>query len=182
MKAIAITGYSGAGKTQLIEGLIPALKARGLRVSVIKHAHHRFDIDHPGKDTFRHRAAGASEVLIASRHRLALVREFDHATDLSARDLLARLSGDADWVLLEGFRGGDLPKLEVWRAAPGQPAHYGDDPLIAAVATDAPRLLPRPAALPVLDLNDPETVAVWLVEHGGRFGYNSPRTPPSGPV
>ncbi|MDR2154862.1 MAG: molybdopterin-guanine dinucleotide biosynthesis protein B [Burkholderiaceae bacterium] len=172
MKVIAITGYSGAGKTQLIEQLIPALKARGLRVSTVKHAHHRFDIDHPGKDTFRHRTAGAAEVLIASRHRLALVREFEHATELSAQDLLAELSGDADWVLLEGFRGGDLPKLEVWRAACGQPAHYGDDPLVVAVVTDAPNRLPRSAAQPVLDLNAPETVAAWLVGQGGRFGYS----------
>jgi molybdopterin-guanine dinucleotide biosynthesis protein B len=172
MKAIAITGYSGAGKTQLIERLIPTLKAHGTRVATVKHAHHFFDIDHPGKDTFRHRAAGAAEVLIASRHRLALVREFKRAVDLSAHDLLATLSGDTDWVLLEGFRGGDLPKLEIWRASCNQPAHYGDDPFIVAVATDAPDRLPRPPVQPVLDLNDPDAVAAWLVEQGERFGYS----------
>ncbi|MFV0679780.1 molybdopterin-guanine dinucleotide biosynthesis protein B [Ottowia sp.] len=173
MKVVGITGYSGAGKTQLIERLIPALKKRGLRVSVVKHAHHRFDIDHAGKDTYRHRAAGALEVVIASRHRLALMREFEQEADLSVHHLLAELYDGVDWVLVEGFRGSDIPKLEVWRPASGHPARYPDDEQMTAIATDAPGQLPAPTALPVLDLNQPEAVAQWLLDHGARFDYDA---------
>lgn len=172
MKVIAVTGYSSAGKTQLIERLIPALKARDLRVSVVKHAHHRFDIDHPGKDSFRHREAGAFEVVVASRHRLALVREFERETELSAHHLLAELYEGVDWVLMEGFRESDLLKLEVWRPDAGHPARYPEDDFIVAVATDAPDRLPQATQRPVLDLNDPEAVAQWLVANGQRFDYN----------
>ena len=122
MKVVGFAGYSGSGKTTLVEQLIPRLRARGLRVSVVKHAHHRFDIDHPGKDTFRHREAGAFEVVIASGRRLALMREFEQAAELSVHHLLAELWDGVDWVLVEGFRGSDLPKIEVWRPATDQPA------------------------------------------------------------
>jgi molybdopterin-guanine dinucleotide biosynthesis protein B len=171
MNVIGIAGYSNSGKTQLIERLIPLLKARGLRVSVVKHAHHRFDIDHPGKDTYRHRAAGAFEVLIASAHRLALMREFEHETQLTVHQLLAGLDSSVDWVLVEGYKQSDLPRLEVWRAAAGKPVRYPDDPHVAAIATDTPDQLPQATVLPVLDLNDAGAIAQWLVGQGGRFGY-----------
>ena len=100
MNVVGFSGYSGSGKTTLVEQLIPALKQRGLRVSVIKHAHHRFDIDHPGKDSYRHREAGAFEVVIASDRRLALMREFEQPTELSVHHLLAELYQGVDWVLL----------------------------------------------------------------------------------
>ena len=98
MKVVGFAGYSGSGKTHLVERLIPALKLRGLRVSVVKHAHHKFDIDHEGKDTFRHREAGAFEVVVASRNRLALMREFEQEAQLSVHHLIAELYDGVDWV------------------------------------------------------------------------------------
>ena len=178
MNVIGICGYSGAGKTQLIEALIPQLKARGLRVSVLKHAHHRFDIDHPGKDSYRHREAGAFEVVVASRHRLALLREFEREAELGVHQLIAELHPGVDWVLAEGFRHADLPKIEVWRAATGHLAHYPDDPFIAAIATDSPDKLPEATARPLLNLNDAAAVADWLLAQGSRFAYDAGRHPP----
>ncbi len=171
MKVVGFAGYSGSGKTTLVERLIPALKARGLRVSVVKHAHHRFDIDHPGKDTFRHREAGAFEVVIASRRRLALMREFEVEAELGVHQLIAELHDGVDWVLVEGFRGSDLPKIEVWRVAAGHPVRYPDDDFIVALATDSPGALPESPLRPVLDLNDAEAMARWLVDNGQRFDY-----------
>jgi len=174
MKVIGFAGYSGAGKTTLVEKLIPALKRRGLRVSVVKHAHHKFDIDHPGKDTYRHREAGAFEVVVASDRRLALMREFEQPAQLSVHQLIAELHDGVDWVLVEGFKHSDLYKIEVWRApAADRPALYPEDPFVAALATDAPARLPAPTALPVFDLDDAEGIAQWLVDSGGRFDYNA---------
>lgn len=173
MKVAGFAGFSGAGKTTLIERLIPALKARGLRVSVVKHAHHRFDIDHPGKDTWRHRAAGAFEVVVASGERLALMREFERPARLTVHQLLAELYEGVDWVLVEGFRDSDLHKIEVWRDAAGQPARYPDDEFIVAVATDAPQRLPMATLRPVLDLNDAAAIAAWLADNGDRFEYRA---------
>jgi molybdopterin-guanine dinucleotide biosynthesis protein B len=174
MKVIGIAGYSNSGKTQLIERLIPLRKARGLRVSVLKHAHHSFDIDHPGKDSYRHRAAGAFEVLIASAHRLALMREFEREAQPSVHHLLAELYDGVDWVLVEGFKDSDLLRLEVWRASNGKPARYPDDPFVTAIATDSPAQLPEATQRPVLDLNDAEAIAQWLVTSGDRFEYRLP--------
>lgn len=171
MKVAGFAGYSGAGKTTLVERLIPALKARGLRVSVVKHAHHRFDIDHPGKDTFRHRQAGAFEVVVASDRRLALMREFEQPAQLTVHHLLAELYEGVDWVLVEGFRDSNLHKLEVWRADAGHPARYPDDDFIVAIVTDSRDRLPQATLRPVLDLNDIDAVASWLVDNGGRFDY-----------
>ena len=173
MKVVGFAGFSGSGKTTLVERLIPVLRLQGLRVSVVKHAHHRFDIDHPGKDTFRHREAGAFEVVIASRRRLALLREFEQETQLSVHQLLAELYQGVDWVLVEGFKDSDLQKIEVWRAQADKPARYPDDDFIVAVATDSPQALPQPTLRPVLDLNDPEAVALWLVSNQARFEYHA---------
>jgi molybdopterin-guanine dinucleotide biosynthesis adapter protein len=172
MKVVAFAGYSGSGKTTLVERLIPALKMRGLRVSVVKHAHHQFDIDHPGKDTFRHREAGAFEVVVASDKRLALMREFERPAQLTVHHLLAELYEGVDWVLVEGFKGSNLLKIEVWRPEAGKPALYNDDDFIAAIATGLPALLPEPTLRPVLDLNDADAVAQWLVDNGHRFDYD----------
>ena len=172
MKVVGFAGYSGSGKTTLVEKLIPALKLRGLRVSVVKHAHHSFDIDHPGKDSWRHREAGAFEVVLASDRRLALVREFERPGELKVHHLIAELHEGVDWVLVEGFKDSDLLKIEVWRAATGKPVRYPDDDFIAAVATDSPDRLPVPTGLDVLDLNDPDAVADWLLAHADRFDYN----------
>ena len=172
MKVVGFAGYSGSGKTHLVERLIPALKLRGLRVSVVKHAHHKFDIDHPGKDTYRHREAGAFEVVVASDRRLALMREFEQPARLSVHQLLAELYEGVDWVLVEGYKESNLLKVEVWRAASGKPARYPDDDFVVAVATDSPDQLPEPTLRPVLDLNDPDALAQWLVDNGERFEYD----------
>jgi molybdopterin-guanine dinucleotide biosynthesis adapter protein len=171
MNAIGFAGFSGSGKTTLVERLIPALKMRGQRVSVVKHAHHNFDIDHPGKDTYRHREAGAFEVVAASDRRLALIREFEQPLRLTVHHLIAHLYDGVDWVLVEGFKASDLQKIEVWRASAGAPAMYPDDPFIVAIATDTPDQLPMETLRPVLDLNDPDAVAQWLTEHASRFEY-----------
>ena len=171
MKVIGIAGYSGAGKTALIERLIPALQARGQRVSVVKHAHHRFDIDHVGKDTYRHREAGAFEVVIASDQRLALIREFEQTTELTVHQLIGELSPGVDWVLVEGFRACDLQKIEVWRFLSTKPARYMHDDFIVALATDSPEALPQPTQRPVLNLNAVDEVVDWLQANGDRFEY-----------
>ena len=175
MKVVAFAGFSGSGKTTLVERLIPALKLLGLRVSVVKHAHHEFDIDHPGKDSWRHRQAGAFEVVVASSRRLALVREFEREAQLTVHQALAELYPGADWVLVEGFKDSDLLKVEVWRVASGKPALYPDDPFVVAVATDSPAQLPRGTLRPVLDLNEPDAMAQWLVENQDRFDYHPER-------
>lgn len=172
MKVVGFAGFSGSGKTTLVERLIPALKMRGLRVSVIKHAHHNFDIDHPGKDTWRHREAGAFEVIAASDRRLALMREFEQPGRVSVHHLLGELWHGVDWVLVEGFKDSSLLKMEVWRAEAGKPARYPHDEFMVAIATDSPDRLPEPTQRPLLDLNDPDAVAQWLVENGDRFDYD----------
>lgn len=171
MKVVLFAGPSGVGKTTLVEALIPRLKARGQRVSVVKHAHKHFDIDRPGKDSFRHREAGAAEVLIASACRLALLREYEAEGLPPVHALLAELS-PCDWVLVEGYKHADLPKVEVWRAALGQPPLYPDDPFVVAVATDDPAALPVTTGLPVFDMTAVDAMASWLVETADRFDYN----------
>jgi molybdopterin-guanine dinucleotide biosynthesis protein B len=175
MKVVGFAGFSGSGQTTLVEQLIPALKAQGLRVSVAKHAHHKFDIDHPGKDTYRHREAGAFEVIVASDRRLALMREFEQPARLSVHHLIAELYDGVDWVLVEGFKDSNLLKIEVWRAGTEHPVRYPHDDFIVAVATDDPARLPEPTLRPVLDLNDPDAVAQWLVDNGERFHYDPER-------
>jgi molybdopterin-guanine dinucleotide biosynthesis protein B len=173
MKVVGLAGYSGSGKTTLVERLIPAFRLKGLRVSVVKHAHHRFDIDHVGKDTYRHREAGAFEVVVASNKRLALMREFEQPVGLSVHHLIAELYEGVDWVLVEGFKDSDLLKIEVWRATSNQPARYVDDDFIVAIATDSPDQLPNATQRPVLDLNDAEAVVDWLIASEARFDYRS---------
>ncbi len=173
MKVIGFSGYSGAGKTTLVEGLIASLVLAGQRVSVVKHAHHEFDIDHPGKDSWRHRQAGAFEVVIASRRRLAKIREFAIEVQPTVHQLLAELV-ECDWALVEGFKHADLLKIEVWRAAVGKPVQYPDDPFVVALATDSAQRLPQATALPILDLNAPAAVADFLLENSARYEYIAP--------
>jgi molybdopterin-guanine dinucleotide biosynthesis protein B len=175
MNVVCFAGYSGSGKTTLVEGVIGALKLRGLRVSVVKHAHHKFDIDHPGKDTWRHRQAGAFEVVAASSQRMALIREFEQETQMNVHALIAQLHDGVDWVLVEGFKQSDLLKVEVWRADAGQPARYMDDDFVVAIATDDVHRLPQATLRPLLDINDHDAVAQWLVDQGDRFTYIAER-------
>ena len=176
MNVVGFSGCSGSGKTTLVEQLIPALKKRGLRVSVVKHAHHQFDIDHPGKDSFRHREAGAFEVVVASSKRLALLREFEQAFEMTVHQLIAELWEGVDWVLVEGFKDSDLLKIEVWRAPSasykGQLARYVADDFIVAIATNAPEQLPQATLRPVLDLDNADAVADYLVNNQNRFAYS----------
>jgi len=174
MNVVGFAGYSGTGKTTLVERLIPALKARGQRVSVVKHAHHTFDIDQPGKDTRRHREAGAFEVVVASSKRLALIREYEQDIQPRVHHLLAELYDGVDWVLVEGFKQSDLLKIEVWRASTQHPVRYVDDAFVVAIATDSPDQLPQATLRPVLDLNNPEMVADWLMRESHRFEYRAP--------
>lgn len=172
MRVMGFSGESGSGKTTLVERLIPVLKARGQRVSVVKHAHHGFDMDQPGKDTWRHREAGAFEVVAASSRRLMFVREFELPAELSVHQLIAELYDGVDWVLVEGFKHSELPKVEVWRHETGHRARYADDPYIVAIATDSPDHLPTATGLVVFDLNQTEDLVDWLLRNSLRFEYD----------
>lgn len=160
MKVFGFAGWSGSGKTTLIEQVIPEITRRGLKVSVIKHAHHGFDIDKPGKDSWRHREAGASEILLVSDERWVLMHELRGEPEPDLDVQLARLS-PCDLVLVEGFKSVQIPKLEVHRPAVGKPLQYQDNPAIVAIATD----VPVDAPLPRLDLNDPAAVAAFILQH-----------------
>ncbi len=159
MKVIGLSGWSGAGKTTLLTRVIPCLLDRGLRVSVIKHAHHDFDVDVPGKDSWVHRQSGATEVLVSSARRWALMHELRGAPEPLLPELLEKLS-NVDLVLIEGFKRESFPKLEVHRVANGKPLLQGEDGWIVAVASDTP--LPH-ATVPVIDLNDIEGIADLLL-------------------
>jgi molybdopterin-guanine dinucleotide biosynthesis protein B len=167
MRVFGFAGWSGSGKTTLIERVIPRLVAAGNRVSLIKHAHHTFDIDQPGKDSFRHRAAGCEEVLITSGHRWALMHELRGAAEPTLDDALRRMSA-VDLVLVEGYKAAPIPKLEIWRPSARKPLLYPTDPHILAIATDSPQALPpadpqRP--LRFLGLNDSAEIATFVLAH-----------------
>jgi molybdopterin-guanine dinucleotide biosynthesis adapter protein len=150
MRIIGLAGWSGSGKTTLVTRVIPVLTGRGLKVATVKHAHHDFDIDQPGKDSWLHREAGASEVAIVSSRRWAIVHELGNEPEPPLADVLAKLS-PVDLVIVEGFKRHAHPKIEVFRAAVGKPLLHPEDDCIVAIATDA--ALPR-AQLPVLMLDD----------------------------
>lgn len=160
MKVFGIAGFSGSGKTTLIEKLIPVFTARGLKVSVIKHAHHGFDLDRPGKDSYRHRAAGATEVLMLSGGRWVLMHELRGAAEPTLEEQMAILS-PCDLVLIEGFKAAAVPKVEVHRPAHGKPPLFPDNPHVVAVASDAPVDTP----LPLLPLNEPALVADFILDY-----------------
>jgi len=159
MRIIGLAGWSGSGKTTLITKLIPRLIARGVLVSTLKHAHHGFDLDHSGKDSFFHRAAGATEVIISSAKRWAILHELREEPEWNLRSLVAKMS-PVDLVLVEGFKRDAFPKLEIHRAANNKPLIHPEDPHIVAIASDI--ALPQ-AKVPVIDLNDIETIADLLL-------------------
>jgi len=162
MKTFGFAGWSGSGKTTLIERLIPLFVEHGLKVSLIKHAHHSFDVDQPGKDSYRHRHAGCTEVLVGSSRRWVLMHELREAPEPGLTDLLGRIS-PCDLLLVEGFKREKLPKLEVYRASVGEPLLHPYDPDIVAVASNGP----VKTWLPLLDLDDAPAIAAFVLAHVG---------------
>jgi molybdopterin-guanine dinucleotide biosynthesis adapter protein len=166
MRIIGLAGWSGSGKTTLLTKVIPRIVARGLKISTIKHAHHSFDVDRPGKDSHAHRMAGATEVLVGSGSRWAIVHELRGEAEPTLDALLEKAS-PVDLVLVEGYKRGSHPKLEVYRAAVGKPLLYPDDRAIVAIATDEP--LPS-APIPVVDLDDIEGIIETLLRYAVPVG------------
>jgi len=166
-RLLGIAGWSGSGKTTLLRALIPALRAQGLRIATIKHAHHNFDLDTPGKDSYAHRRAGAGEVLVSSARRWALIHE--HETDAEEPALGALLGklAPCDLVLVEGFKRERHPKLEIHRPALGKPLLAGEVPNVVAIASDA--ALPD-APAPLVDLNDIDAVAETVLARAATVG------------
>jgi molybdopterin-guanine dinucleotide biosynthesis protein B len=160
MKIFGFAGWSGSGKTTLIERLIPRFVKRGLSVSLIKHAHHTFDVDQPGKDSYRHRHAGAGEILVTSSRRWVLMHELRGEPEPSFEEQLKLLS-PCDLLLVEGFKHAPIPKLEVWREETGEPLLHPNDPHIVAVASDR-RVETR---LPLFDLNDCDRIEDFILRH-----------------
>jgi molybdopterin-guanine dinucleotide biosynthesis protein B len=167
MKVYGIVGWKNAGKTSLVERVVAEIAGRGISVSTIKHVHHDVDLDQPGKDSWRHRAAGAREVVVAGAARFALLSEH-RGPEPGLPALLARLA-PVDLVIVEGFKRDPHPKVEVWRAGTGQPLLFRDDPWVRAVATDAPLPAAAGAApgVAVLDLNDTGAVAAFILAETG---------------
>jgi len=160
MRLFGFAGWSGSGKTTLIERLVPRLAARGLTVSLVKHAHHSFDVDQPGKDSWRHRQAGCTEVLVTSAMRWALVHELRGQSELALDEAIARIS-PCDLLLVEGFKAAAVPKLEIWRESLGEPLLFPDDPHIQAIATDDPgRFADR---LTSFALDDIDAIATFVL-------------------
>jgi molybdopterin-guanine dinucleotide biosynthesis adapter protein len=170
MRIIGLAGWSGAGKTTLVTSVIPVLVRRGMKVATVKHAHHEFDIDQPGKDSWLHRQAGAGEVAVVSSRRWAIVHELGDEPEPPLADVLQKLS-PVDLVIVEGFKRHAHPKLEVYRGCVGKPLLHPDDDCIVAVATDAP--LPQ-ATVPVLMLDDIEGIANVLQAEALRLDQIGP--------
>ncbi|MDY0881332.1 molybdopterin-guanine dinucleotide biosynthesis protein B [Dongia soli] len=161
MKILGLTGWSGAGKTTLMVRLIPELVSRGLKVSTMKHAHHAFDVDKPGKDSHRHREAGATEVLVSSEHRWALMHEHRGEPEPSSVELMRHMT-PVDLLLIEGFKRDPHDKLEIYRPALGKPLLSTGDPSFVAVLSDAP--VPE-TQLPLINLNDIAAIADFIQHH-----------------
>lgn len=163
MKIFGLAGWSGSGKTTLMVRLLPALIQRGVTVSTMKHAHHAFDIDRPGKDSYEHRAAGATEVMISSNARWALMHELRNAPEATVEELIAHMT-PVDLLMIEGFKTHAHPKLEVHRTAIGKPLLCTDDSHVVAIASDVP--LPS-VRLPRFALDDAEGISDFIVGHCG---------------
>ena len=163
MRVFGLAGWSGSGKTTLLTALIPELVSRGITVSTLKHAHHAFDVDQPGKDSWRHRQAGAREVMISSQNRWALMHELRGAREPTLEELVRRMS-PADLLLVEGFKHYTHPKIEVYRPSLGKPLLHPEDPSVVAIASD--EMMPG-LSLPWLPRSDISAVATFILGHGG---------------
>lgn len=163
MRILGLAGWSGSGKTTLMAALIPEFVSRGISVSTVKHAHHSFDIDRPGKDSWRHRQAGAEEVVVASAHRWALMHELRGAAEPSLDELLERMN-PVDLVLVEGFKRHPHPKIEVYRSTLGKPLLHPDDPCVVGIAADQ---MQPDFSVPFLPLSDPGAIAGFVLGHEG---------------
>jgi molybdopterin-guanine dinucleotide biosynthesis protein B len=171
MKVFGLAGWSGSGKTTLMVRLLRELNGRGVTVSTVKHAHHHFDVDKPGKDSYEHRAAGAHEVMVTSARRWALMHDYGDEPEATLEVLIERLD-PVDLLLIEGFKNQGHQKLEVYRRAGGKPLLAPDDPQVVAVASDGP--LPE-VKVPVLDLNDVAAIADFILDHCGIGGRGRAR-------
>jgi molybdopterin-guanine dinucleotide biosynthesis protein B len=167
MRIFGLAGWSGSGKTTLMTALIPELVSRGITVSTLKHAHHSFDIDQPGKDSWRHRQAGAGEVMVSSQNRWALMHELRGMPEPSFDELVRRMS-PVDLLLVEGFKRHPHPKIEVYRRSLGKPLLHPEDPFVVAVASD--EMLPG-LALPLLPLSDAGAIAAFILDHDGQVPW-----------
>jgi molybdopterin-guanine dinucleotide biosynthesis protein B len=163
MRVFGLAGWSGSGKTTLLTALIPELVSRGITVSTLKHAHHAFDVDQPGKDSWRHRQAGAREVMISSQNRWALMHELRGAPEPTFEELVRRMS-PVDLLLVEGFKHHPHPKIEVYRPSLGKPLLHPEDPSVVAIASD--EMMPG-LGLPWLPRSDVSAVATFILGHGG---------------
>ncbi len=171
LPVLGFAAFSGTGKTSLLIELIPILKRRGLKIGVIKHSHHDFEIDYPGKDSFRLRKSGATPVMIASPFRRVVITEFAEPVELDLHQHLAAFPADnLDLLLVEGFRNDDFAKIELHRPSLSKPLLYPDDPNIIAVASDTP--LPTPAHVANLDLNHPAAIADFIVAYLPRLNFD----------
>ena len=162
MKVFGFAGWSGSGKTTLIEQLIPRFTQRGLKISLIKHAHHNFDVDKPGKDSYRHREAGCQEVLVSSGRRWVLMHELRGAEEPTLDQQISRIS-PCDLLLIEGYKTDPLPKLEIYREENAKPFLYPQDHHIVGIASD----VPVKSTLPVFDLNDHQAIARFVLDFNG---------------
>jgi molybdopterin-guanine dinucleotide biosynthesis adapter protein len=168
MKIFGLAGWSGSGKTTLLVRLLPELTGRGLAVSTMKHAHHAFDVDQSGKDSYAHREAGASEVLVSSANRWALMHELRGGAEPSVEELIAHMT-PVDLLIIEGFKSHAHDKLEVYRASVGKPLLCRDDPYVVAIASDAPV---GGVGIPVIDIDDMRAIADFIVAHTGMARLN----------
>jgi molybdopterin-guanine dinucleotide biosynthesis protein B len=168
MHILGLAGWSGSGKTTLLTALIPAFLAHGVSVSTVKHAHHEFDVDKPGKDSWRHREAGATEVLVASSRRWALMHELRDAPEPQLDELLSHMS-PVDLLIVEGFKRYPHPKIEIHRPSVGKPLIHPDDPDVIAIASDEPLAAP----IPLLPLNDIDVIAAFIADHFGLAAWRN---------
>jgi len=162
MKIFGFAGWSGSGKTTLIEALIPRFVKHGISVSIIKHAHHSFDIDHPGKDSYRHRQAGCREVVLVSEKRWAIMHELRDEPEPSLEEQIGRVS-PCDLLLVEGYKHYPLPKLEIWRKENAKPLLHAEDEHVVAIASDTP----LETRLPRFDLNDRDGIGNFILSYNG---------------